>query len=444
MTRNAVFVCLNPVRFPQLQYIPLAAVICLPFPVKGEGWEPSPEVVRHWQEEVRPDFIYTEDAVPDYSLPPLLEAVDGTPIRSRDAWLANRKALLNLFREHVYGFRPGPPEAMEVTLLERDPEAMEGAVTLKRIRLTCLQDGEAVAFNVVVFVPNDREGPVPLFLLLNNRAPEMADPSRRQKSPFWPAEAVLERGYGIAALQNEAVAPDDAAAFRKGILSLFQKATDARSPSDAGAIAAWGWGASRVMDYFELDPDVDASRVALLGHSRGGKAALWAGAEDERFSFVISNNSGCGGAALHRRQYGETLAWINAAFPHWFCLNFHQFGGEKVSELPVDQHQLLALIAPRALYVASADEDLWTDPRGEFLSLAHASRVYALWGYETIDPRAMPALGETRQTPRQAYHIRPGGHDLILADWNRYLDFAETLFDPPNEKALPEGQGFIR
>ena len=400
----------------------------LPLPGTAEGWKPSARVVRHWQEEVRPGFIYTEDAVPDYSLPPLLEAVDGSPMLSREAWMENRKALMDLFREHVYGFRPGPPEAMEITLLETDSEAMEGAATLKRIRLSCLHEGKRFSFEVVLFLPNEREGPVPLFLLLNNRSPELTDPTRQHKSSFWPAEAVVARGYGIAAFQIGAVAPDDPATFRAGALALFQDPSAVRSPRDAGAIAAWGWGASRVMDYFEWDYHVDASRVAIIGHSRGGKAALWAGAEDERFSLVISNNSGCGGAALHRRQYGETLAWINSVFPHWFCLNFHQFGGGSLSSLPVDQHQLMALMAPRALYVASADEDLWTDPRGEFLSLAHASQVYRLWGFETLDPRAMPNLSVTRQTARQAYHIRSGGHDLTASDWDRYLDFAETLF----------------
>ncbi|MFO7726378.1 MAG: hypothetical protein R6V45_12600 [Oceanipulchritudo sp.] len=409
----------------------LITLFLSPLPLVADGWEPSPDVIRHWQEEVRPGFIYTEEAVPDYSLPPLLNAVDGTPISSREDWLENRNALLDLFREHVYGLRPGPPEAMKVTRLETDPEAMEGAATLKRIRLACLHDGKRFSFNVVLFIPNAREGPVPVFLLLNNRDPELTDPSRRHKSPFWPAEAVIGRGYGIAALQNEDVAPDDPEAFREEALALFHDTGDPRSPSGPGAIAAWSWGASRVMDYFERDPGVKASQVALIGHSRGGKTALWAGAEDERFSLVVSNNSGCGGAALNRRQYGETLTWINSVFPHWFSLNFHQFGGDTLHRLPVDQHQLLALVAPRALYIASADEDLWADPRGEFLSLAHASEVYALWGNEVIEPDSMPSLDDPLRTARQAYHIRPGGHDLTAGDWDRFMDFAERVFQAP-------------
>ena len=161
-----------------------------------------------------------------------------------------------------------------------------------------------------------------------------------------------------------------------------------------------------------------------MGHSRGGKAALWAGAEDERFALVVSNESGEGGAALSRRQFGETVERLTTTFPHWFAANYSGFA-RREDALPIDQHMLLALVAPRLLYVASADEDLWSDPRGEFLSLAGASPVYGLWGDRAIRPGDMPALDRPLVVDRRAYHVRSGGHNLTPYDWDRFADFAD-------------------
>ena len=433
--------------FGPLALIPAAIVISVsaqapasqPSPQPGSaGWQANPELVKQLSAK-QPAFNYDERKVGPYDLPDPLRMANGSSARSVEVWPARRREIHELFREHVYGRSPGAPERLRFDVVEENPSAMDGAATLKRIAVVSTQAAREHRFELTLFLPNPPSrsalrpagpsGPVPLFLLLNNRPATNTDPTRREKSGFWPAEQVIARGFGIAALQVGELAPDDKDRFRDGVIKLFEGTVAGARPANAwGALAAWAWGASRAMDYFVRDPRIDAKRVAVVGHSRGGKAALWAGAEDARFAMVVSNESGEGGAALSRRNYGETVARITEVFPHWFARNYTGFAGREAA-LPVDQHMLLALIAPRMLYVASADQDLWSDPRGEFQSLAASSPVFALWRDPPIAADAMPPLQKPLVAGRRGYHVREGVHNLTPYDWERFVDFAESRWN---------------
>ncbi len=367
--------------------------------------------------------------MPAYTLPDPLSAEDGRPIATADDWrMVRHPQVLELFRKHVYGRVPATPYQANFQIVREDPRAMEGAATLKQVDITIAAGGKSLTIHLTLFVPNRVPKPVPAFLLICNRSPDNIDPTRTIKSEFWPAEEVVARGYAMAAFYNADVDPDQHDGFQDGIHGLLDGGP--RPPDAWGTIAAWAWGASRCLDYFQTDADIAGDKVAVIGHSRGGKTALWAGAEDERFAIVCSNDSGCGGAALSRRQNKEkeTVAKINKSFPHWFNETFKTYNGREEA-LPVDQHLLIALIAPRAVCVGSASQDLWADPRGEFLSVVHAGPVYQLFGKQGLGTSAqMPAIGEPLDGDGAHYHIREGKHNLTLFDWHCYLDFADKVF----------------
>lgn len=393
---------------------------------QGEGgWAASPQTVERLSKN-QPQFNYYESKVPAYTLPELLVSSSGKKISSASEWnKIRRPEILELFRENVYGRVPATTYSKSFKVVNEDKNAMDGKATLKQVEITIASEGKSLIIHLTMFTPNNTGKTSPVFLLIDNRGAGNTDPTRQVKSEFWPAEEVIARGYGIAVFPNSDVDPDNFDDFKNGIHAVLDRGI--RPPDAWGTIAAWAWGASRCMDYFETDPGVDIKKVAVLGHSRGGKTALWAGAEDQRFSLVISNESGCGGAALARRRFGETVARINTSFPHWFCTNYRKYSDNE-NAMPVDMHMLLALIAPRALYVDCAGDDLWGDPRGSYLSLFYSQPAYRLMKVKSSIPEAMPPLNKQVVSGKVGFHIRDGGHNMLLKDWNFFMDFADIVW----------------
>lgn len=396
-----------------------------------------------------PNANYDEAKVGMYTLPDPLVMANGKPVKTPRDWTQRRAEILRLFASHVYGRTPKNFPLITFAETKRDPQALNGAATRKEVTVFLTGKPNGLKMHVMLYVPNHRQQPAPAFLglnfngnhavhsdptitmstawfrenkdsgFVNHRATEK---SRGVEARRWPVEMIVARGYAVATVYYGDVFPDHKDGWADSIIPRVA-GNKPPAPDDWNAIGAWAWGLSRALDYLERDKDIDAKRVALWGHSRIGKAALWAGAQDERFALVISNDSGEGGAALARRNFGETVERINTAFPHWFCANFKPYN-QNVAALPVDQHLLLALIAPRPLYVASAAEDLWADPRGEFLSAQAASPVYKLLGKDGLGASAMPGLHQPVLTTI-GHHLRAGVHDVTKYDWEQFLNFAD-------------------
>jgi hypothetical protein len=395
-------------------------------------------------------FNYDEAKVPTYTLPDALRLADGRPVADAATWkTARRPELIALYEQHVYGRSAPTPRGVRYVVRDNAPGALGGLATRKQIGilLTGREDGPRI--ELLMYLPAKRVGRVPAFMGLNfsgndtvNADPAILTarrttppaagstaPARGSSASSWPAELILSRGFALVTAFYGDIEPDRVDGRKDGVRATFAidgtvlaPGTAPHVPEEWGAIGAWAWGLSRALDYLATDPDIDAARVAVLGHSRLGKAAVWAGARDERFALVISAQSGEGGVAITRRQFGETIARINDRFPHWFCDRFKTYNGRE-DALPVDAHELVALVAPRPVYISSATEDLWSDPRGEFLAARNAEPIYRLLGAGGLGVTEMPspdqAVGQTI-----GYHIRTGKHAVTSADWEHYLAFA--------------------
>lgn len=376
------------------------------------GWTASNRLAAELAQRI-PNSNFDEAKVPPYTLPDPLVAAVGKPL-TRESWPARRAEILEVFRDEMHGRAPVDRPANETfRVIEEDANDLGGRATRKLVEISFdTRHAGRQSFRLQLYVPNAAKKPVPAIVLLQFQG--LTDPA----TPL-----VIERGYALAILDRTPLAADDASKFREGVINAFSGDGDL-PPSAWRAIAAWAWGASRALDYLETNTDIDAKRVAVVGFSRMGKTAVWAGAVDERFAAVISNESGAGGAALSKRIYGETVQHLSDRFPHWFCENFQRYNSNE-AEMPFDQHMLLACVAPRPLYVGSADEDLWSDPRGEFLACMAASPAYQLLGVSGLEADDMPPLDTPVATGRIGYHVRRGAHGFTAYDWTQYLNFLD-------------------
>ena len=396
---------------------------------------------------------YDEAKIGSYTLPDPLLGKDGRRMTDASGWVATRRGeILRDFRDLMYGHTPKLSIRLRAEAIATRKDALDGLASRVLVRLRFFDDPGAPHIDLMLYVPNEATAPVPVFLglsfygnasvendpsiplpegwmhpfsgpaVVNNRATESL---RGVAAESWPILLALQRGYGVATCYYGDLEPDHIEGWRDGIRGYALKLAGRteRAPDEWGALGAWGWGLSRALDYLETNPAVDAGRVVVFGHSRLGKAALWAGAQDERFALVISNNSGEGGASLARRNFGEHIS-CSIAHASWrYCDRFRDYVG-RADDLPFDQHMLLALIAPRPVYISSATKDSLADPKGEFLSAVHAEPVYRLFGLSGVKTSKKPApdrsIGETI-----GYHLRTGGHDITAYDWEQFLDFAD-------------------
>ena len=361
-------------------------------------------------------------------VPDMLTTFGGAKVETVEQWETVRvPELAEEFAKEEYGRRPVErPEELSFAAAEPDVVMMDGKAIRKRIRISYAGKYGRDSFIATAFIPKQSR-PVSAFLFINNRNPrENIDHTRKVKSPFWPAEEIVARGYAAITFHNGDVAPDRNFGNRKGVFACFENPDGDRRCDAWGTISAWAWGASRVMDWIEAEPLIDAKHVAVVGHSRGGKTALVAGVTDKRFAMVCSNCSGCSGAKLNHIDlpHSEHIHQICRMFSFWFCNNYILHANAETA-WRVDQHEFIALIAPRLVCIADATNDAWAGQRGEWWAAKLASPAWELYGKKGLVADTMPAPDTPQQEGSISYHIRTGKHNLTPFDWKVYMDFAD-------------------
>lgn len=368
---------------------------------------------------------YSEDKIAPYMLPDPLVTFDKRRVTSAEMWFKQRRPeILQFYRDEIYGAVPAnaPKVAWEVT--ETDNNARMGLAIMRRIvgRMGDKEDGPRM--NLTVYTPAKAKGPVPVLLNLTFAM----RPGGRPPGSFDLIEETLNRGWGYAALGYTDIQPDRPNRWTAGVIGLTLKEGQTKpAANEWGTISAWAWGLSRTIDYFQTDKSINAKQIAITGASRLGKTVLWASAQDERVAAVFAAVPGEMGASLIRRDWGETLDDMAQNFGYQFAGNLQKWAG-KWNDLPVDQHMLIALSAPRPVFVSGGIKDQWSDPKGQFLALVAAGPVYRLLGKKDLGVTQMPALDKPVSDGNLAYHYHSSGHTILPADWKIFFDFAERHY----------------
>ena len=366
---------------------------------------------------------YDESKVPALVLPDPFVSEKGLLIDNQEDWEKIRKPeIFNLFENEVYGMLPKDFDEISFEVVSENTNPYPDLADLEEVNITVSRNGKSHTLRINLFLPKKKKAPSPIVLLINYKA--AYTDGTLVKESFWPVPNLIKRGYATASFHVETVAADLKDSYQIGVISTLYP-EQVGKPNGMKAYGAWGWAAMRAMDYFTQHPQINSEKSILVGHSRTGKAALWTSANDSRWAITYANESGCGGAAISSRKYGETLEAINTQFPYWFADNFRKYNG-KEETLPIDQHMLPGLIAPRAIYYSSAKGDQWADPKGEFLGIKLGSRVYSqIYGKEIRFPDEFEAVNTPIHQDAVGYHIREGQHDLTWADWEIFLEFVK-------------------
>ncbi len=372
---------------------------------------------------------YDESRVGTYTLPDPLVLADGTPVRDARTWTQTRRPeIIRMYQRDIWGRIPSKTPKVTWQVTATDPVAREGAAIKKQIVGTVGNGVEPPRINLTVYTPANVKTPVPMILLVNFGGGTAPRPANAPTGDPPVASEILARGWGYAMVGYNDIQPDKINTFNQGVIgATLAPGQQQPGPDEWGTISAWAWGVSRIIDFMETDKAIDAKRIAVFGHSRLGKTALWASALDERIAAVYASCSGEMGAALSRRDWGETVDDMTQNFPYWFAGNFQQWSG-RWKDMPVDAHMLIALSAPRPVFVTGGTKDQWADPRGMFLAEVAAGPVYRLLGKKDLGVTELPALDKPVIDGDLGWYYHTGGHAATPEDWATFLQFLGKYF----------------